>query len=35
VISGLAAPTKARLEKAMKGHVIAAAEIVGTYQRAR
>ena len=28
-------PTKARLEQAMRGHVIAQAEIVGTYQRSR
>jgi len=35
VIGKLAPTTKSRLEKAMKGHVIAAAEIVGTYQRAQ
>jgi Raf kinase inhibitor-like YbhB/YbcL family protein len=26
-------PTKAQLEKAMKGHVVASAELVGTYQK--
>lgn len=29
----LHAPTKAQLEKAMKGHVVAEAELVGTYQK--
>ena len=29
----LGRPTKAALEKAMKGHVIAEAQLVGTYQR--
>jgi Raf kinase inhibitor-like YbhB/YbcL family protein len=32
---GLPAPTKVELEHAMKGHVLAAATLVGTYQRAR
>jgi len=32
---GLDAPTKADLEKAMAGHVLAQAEIVGTYQKAQ
>lgn len=31
----LARPTKARLEAAMRGHVLAQAELVGTYQRRR
>lgn len=29
----LGAPTKARLEQAMEGHVLARAELVGTYQK--
>ncbi len=28
-------PTKARLEQAMQGHILAQAELVGTYQRSR
>ena len=34
VLTGLASPTKAELEAAMKGHVLAEAQLVGTYQRA-
>jgi len=33
VLEGLISPTKAQVEVAMKGHVIAQAEIVGTYQK--
>jgi Raf kinase inhibitor-like YbhB/YbcL family protein len=33
VLTGLASPTKAELEVAMKGHVLAEAQLVGTYQR--
>jgi hypothetical protein len=33
VLPDLASPTKARLERAMEGHVIGRAELVGTYQR--
>jgi hypothetical protein len=33
VIQGLSRPDKAAIEKAMQGHVIARAELVGTYQR--
>lgn len=33
VLPDLARPTKAALEKAMKGHVLAQAELVGTYQK--
>jgi len=29
----LHAPTKAKLEAAMKGHVLAKAELIGTYQK--
>jgi Raf kinase inhibitor-like YbhB/YbcL family protein len=35
VLGDLGRPTKARLEAAMRGHVLAQAELVGTYQRAR
>jgi hypothetical protein len=35
LLPDLGAPTKARLEEAMKGHVLAQAELVGTYQRQR
>lgn len=31
----LAAPTKAELERAMQGHILARAELVGTYQKGR
>ncbi|MFO1424426.1 MAG: YbhB/YbcL family Raf kinase inhibitor-like protein [Candidatus Competibacteraceae bacterium] len=33
VLPDLGKPTKAALEKAMKGHVLASTELVGTYQR--
>lgn len=33
VLSGLHQPTKSQLESFMKGHVIAQAELVGTYQK--
>ncbi|KPK40337.1 MAG: hypothetical protein AMJ69_02580 [Gammaproteobacteria bacterium SG8_47] len=33
VLTGLREPTKADVEAAMKGHVIAQAELVGTYQQ--
>jgi hypothetical protein len=33
VLGDLARPTKAKLEQAMKGHVLAQAELVGTYQK--
>lgn len=33
VLSGLHKPTKAQLEKAMQGHVLAQAELIGVYQR--
>jgi len=35
VLPDLRNPTKARLEEAMKGHVLAQAELMGTYQKAR
>lgn len=35
VLPDLGHPTKARLEQAMQGHIIASAELVGTYQRSR
>ena len=35
VLTDLGQPTKARLEAAMKGHVLAQAELVGTYQKHR
>jgi Raf kinase inhibitor-like YbhB/YbcL family protein len=35
VLEDLQQPTKSRLLKAMEGHVIARAEIVGTYQKGR
>lgn len=34
-LGDLGAPTKARLEAAMKGHVLAEARIMGTYQKQR
>jgi Raf kinase inhibitor-like YbhB/YbcL family protein len=34
VLADLEEPTKARLEQAMAGHVLARAELVGTYQKA-
>ena len=33
VLGDLGRPTKARLEEAMKGHVLARAELMGTYQK--
>lgn len=33
VLGDLGAPTKARLEKAMEGHVLAHAELIGTYEK--
>jgi Raf kinase inhibitor-like YbhB/YbcL family protein len=33
VITGLRSPTKQQLEEAMKGHVLAEAQLVGTYER--
>ena len=33
VLTGLASPTQAELEAAMKGHVLGEAQLVGTYQR--
>jgi hypothetical protein len=33
VLSGLSAPTKKQVEKAMQGHVLASAELVGTYEK--
>lgn len=35
VLPDLGRPTKAQVEKAMQGHVLAHAEIVGTYQRTK
>jgi hypothetical protein len=35
VLPDLHRPTKGALEKAMEGHVLAKAELIGTYQRAR
>jgi Raf kinase inhibitor-like YbhB/YbcL family protein len=35
VLSDLGTPTKAKLEAAMRGHVLAHAELVGTYQKHR
>jgi hypothetical protein len=35
VLPVLGKPTKAALEQAMKGHVLASTELVGTYQRSR
>ncbi len=35
VLGDLGRPTKAKLEAAMKGHVLAQAELVGRYQRGR
>ena len=35
VLPDLRKPPKAALEKAMEGHVLAKAELVGTYQRLR
>ena len=35
VLPDLGRPTKAELEKAMKGHVVGNAELVGTYEKAK
>lgn len=35
VLTGMDRPTKAKIEAAMKGHVIAQAELVGTYKKSR
>lgn len=35
VLPDLGKPTKAKLEKAIQGHVLAKAEVIGTYLRAR
>lgn len=35
VLGDLGSPTKAELEAAMRGHVLAHAELMGTYQRAK
>ncbi len=32
-LTGLSNPTKAKLEQAMKGHIVTTAELVGTYQK--
>ena len=34
-LTGLSSPTKADLEKAMKGHVVDSGELMGTYQKGR
>ena len=34
-LTGLSAPTKADLERAMKGHIVDTGELMGTYQKAR
>lgn len=34
-LSGMSNPTKAQVEAAMRGHVIASTEIVGTYEKSR
>jgi hypothetical protein len=33
ILPDLGTPAKAKLEQAMAGHIIAAAELVGTYKR--
>lgn len=35
VLTGLNKPTKAQLEKAMQGHILAQAELIGLYQRGK
>jgi phosphatidylethanolamine-binding protein (PEBP) family uncharacterized protein len=35
MLAGLRRPTKAKLEAAMTGHIIARAELIGTYQKKR
>jgi Raf kinase inhibitor-like YbhB/YbcL family protein len=32
-LTGLSSPTKGDLERVMKGHVLASAELIGTYQK--
>jgi Raf kinase inhibitor-like YbhB/YbcL family protein len=34
-LNGLNNPTKAQLEKAMKGHIVGKAELIGTYQKTK
>ena len=34
-LKGLKAPTKAQLEKAMQGHALGNAQLIGTYEKAR
>jgi phosphatidylethanolamine-binding protein (PEBP) family uncharacterized protein len=33
VLAGLNKPTKAQVESAMQGHILAQAELLGTYQK--
>jgi len=35
VLAGLQEPTKAQVEEAFKGHILAKAQLVGTYERSR
>lgn len=35
VLHDLATPTKASLEKAMKGHILGSAQLIGTYEKTR
>ncbi len=35
VLTGLTRPTKQQVETAMEGHILAHAELVGTYQKPR
>jgi phosphatidylethanolamine-binding protein (PEBP) family uncharacterized protein len=35
ILPDLDRPTKAKLETAMKGHILAQATLIGTYQRKR
>ena len=35
MLADLKKPTKAALEQAMKGHIIAEAQVIGTYQKGR
>jgi Raf kinase inhibitor-like YbhB/YbcL family protein len=35
VLKGIAKPTKAAVEAAMRGHILAQAELMGTYQKSR
>ena len=34
-LTGLSSPTKTEVERAMKGHVVASAELLGTYQKTK